>query len=89
MRVDPRNVRAYIIGEHGDSEVPVWSLANVAGTKLTEYCPLCGEKYDHEYFDGVFERVKNAAYEIIELKGRTYYAIGLGFNKDCGKHRQR
>jgi len=81
LKVDPRNVHAYIIGEHGDSEVPVWSLANVAGTKLTEYCPLCGEKYDHEYFDGVFERVKNAAYEIIELKGRTYYAIGLGLTR--------
>jgi len=81
LRVDPRNVHAYIIGEHGDSEVPVWSLANVAGTKLRDYCPFCGEKYDHEYFDGIFEKVKNAAYEIIELKGRTYYAIGLGLTR--------
>lgn len=81
LRVDPRNVHAYIIGEHGDSEVPVWSLANVAGTKLTEYCPLCGEKYDPEYLDGVFKKVKNAAYEIIEFKGRTYYAIGLGLTR--------
>ncbi len=44
LRVDPRNVHAYIIGEHGDSEVPVWSLANVAGTRLKDYCPICGQE---------------------------------------------
>ncbi len=81
LKIDPRNVHAYIIGEHGDSEVPVWSLANVAGTRLKEYCPLCGEKYDMKFLNSMFERVKNAAYEIIEHKGRTYYAIGLGLTR--------
>ncbi len=81
LKIDPRNVHAYIIGEHGDSEVPVWSLANVAGTRLREYCPLCGEKYDMEFLNSIFQKVKNAAYEIIELKGRTYYAIGLGLTR--------
>jgi L-lactate dehydrogenase len=81
LRVDPRNVHAYIIGEHGDSEVPVWSSANVAGTKLKEYCPICGRKYDEQYLNMIFEQVKNAAYKIIELKGRTYYAIGLGLTR--------
>ena len=81
LRVDPRNVHAYIIGEHGDSEVPVWSLANVAGTKLKDYCPICGREYDEQYFDTIFAQVKNAAYKIIELKGRTYYAIGLGLTR--------
>jgi L-lactate dehydrogenase len=81
LRVDPRDVHAYIIGEHGDSEVPVWSLANVAGTRLRDYCPLCGEEYDEQYLNTVFEQVKNAAYRIIELKGRTFYAIGLGLTR--------
>ncbi len=81
LRVDPRNVHAYIIGEHGDSEVPVWSLANVAGTRLKDYCPVCGKKYDEQYLNTIFEQVKNAAYKIIELKGRTYYAIGLGLTR--------
>ncbi len=78
LDVDPRNVHAFIIGEHGDSEVPVWSSANVAGVRLKDFCPVCGKEYDSEYLNTLFERVKNAAYEIIERKGRTYYAIGLG-----------
>jgi len=81
LRVDPRNVHAYIIGEHGDSEVPVWSLANVAGTRLRDFCPICGERYDPRHLNRVFEEVKNAAYEIIRLKGRTYFAIGLGLTR--------
>lgn len=81
LRVDPRNVHAYIIGEHGDSEVPVWSLANVAGTRLKDYCPICGQEYDELYLNTIFEQAKNAAYKIIELKGRTYYAIGLGLTR--------
>jgi L-lactate dehydrogenase len=81
LKVDPRNVHAYIIGEHGDSEVPVWSLANVAGTRLEDYCPICGQDYDEQYLNTIFEKVKNAAYKIIELKGRTYYAIGLGLSR--------
>jgi len=81
LNIDPRNVHAYIIGEHGDSEVPVWSLANVAGTPLKEFCLERGEKFDSGHLNTLFERVKNAAYEIIERKGRTYYAIGLGLTR--------
>ena len=81
MDIDPRNIHAHIVGEHGDSEVPVWSLANVAGTRLKDYCPVCGQEYDEDYLNGLFEKVKNAAYKIIELKGRTYYAIGLGLTR--------
>jgi L-lactate dehydrogenase len=81
LRVDPRNVHAYIMGEHGDSEVPVWSLANIAGAKLKEYCPSCGQEYNEQYLNGLFEQVKNAAYKIIKLKGRTHYAIGLGLTR--------
>jgi L-lactate dehydrogenase len=81
FKVDPRNVHAYIIGEHGDSEVPAWSLASVAGTKLKDYSAIFGQKLDDPYLNSMFEEVKNAAYKIIELKGRTYYAIGLGLTR--------
>ena len=81
LRVDPRNVHAYIIGEHGDSEVPVWSLANVAGVHLKNYCPICNVPYDLEYLNKLFLRVRNAGYEIIKRKGRTYYAVALGMTR--------
>jgi L-lactate dehydrogenase len=76
--VDPRNVHAYIIGEHGDSEVPVWSLANVAGVSVRPNCGACADGCTQADLDGVFKTVKNAAYEIIRLKGATYFAIALG-----------
>jgi len=76
--IDPRNVHAYIIGEHGDTEVPVWSLANIAGIGFKPYCQFCGRGCSDEQRGGIFEAVKNAAYEIIRLKGATYFAIALG-----------
>jgi L-lactate dehydrogenase len=81
FKIDSRNVHAYIIGEHGDSEVPVWSSASIAGVKIKEYCPFCGMRYDEQYLNKIFEEVKNAAYKIIDLKGATYYAIGLGLTR--------
>lgn len=76
--VDARSVHAYIIGEHGDSEVPVWSLANIAGMDLQNYCRQNCKKYDPQLFMRIFEDTRNAAYEIIERKGATYYAIASG-----------
>jgi L-lactate dehydrogenase len=81
LQVDPRNVHAYIIGEHGDSEVPVWSLANVAGIRLKDYCPACNVPYNLDDFNKLFLQVKNAGYEIIKRKGRTFYAVALGMAK--------
>lgn len=75
--VDTSNVHAYIIGEHGDTEVPVWSLANIAGLKFTDFCPVCGRNCGSLPKDEIFSDVKNAAYQIIKGKGATYYAIGL------------
>jgi len=72
FELDPRSVHAYIIGEHGDSEVPVWSALNISGMPILEGEVPPG-KLAH-----VFEEVKNAAYEIIQRKGATSYAIGLG-----------
>ncbi len=81
LQVDPRNVHAYIIGEHGDSEVPVWSLANVAGIKLKDFCPACDALYSVSDFNEMFLKVRNAGYEIIKRKGRTFYAVALGMTK--------
>ncbi len=76
--VDPRSVHAYIIGEHGDSEIPLWSMANIGGVRLQEFAPLKNKNYDQEEMNKIFISVRDAAYEIIKRKGATYYAIGLG-----------
>jgi L-lactate dehydrogenase len=81
LRVDSRNVHAYIVGEHGDSEVPIWSLANVAGIRLKDYCPMFDISYDPEHLNDLFLKVRNAGVEIIRLKGRTNYAVALGMTK--------
>jgi len=76
--LDPRNVHAYIIGEHGDTELALWSHANIGGMVLAKYCPVCNEHCDYkEELGKIFEQVRDAAYRIIEVKGATYYAIGL------------
>lgn len=77
LNVDPRSVHAYIIGEHGDSEVPVWSKANVAGQKLLSQDWDNLSQSDRNELTAIFESVKNAGYEIIQRKGYTSYAIGL------------
>lgn len=83
--VDARNVHAYIIGEHGDTELPVWSNANIGGMVLAEYCPLCNDQCDYKKELGsVFDEVKNSAYKVIKAKGATYYAIGLALVKIVG-----
>ena len=77
LQLDPRSIHAYIIGEHGDSEVPVWSRLNIAGTPLLDSDPQPGTISDPGQWHSIFEQVKNAAYEIIQRKGSTSYAIGL------------
>lgn len=77
LNIDPRSVHAYIIGEHGDSEVPVWSTANVAGRKLLSQDWEDLAPRDREELTTIFEQVKNAADEIIQRKGYTSYGIGL------------
>lgn len=77
-KVAAKNVHGYVIGEHGDSEVPVWSLTNIAGTQIDKYCPICDQPCDGVVKEEISEKVKNAAYDIIEKKGSTYYAVALG-----------
>ena len=76
--VDARSVHAYIIGEHGDSEVPVWSLANIAGMRLPEFCKAQKLPYDQRAMEDIFVQTRDAAYRIIECKGATYYAVAAG-----------
>jgi L-lactate dehydrogenase len=76
--VDPRSVHAYIIGEHGDSEVPVWSLANIAGMELSAYCEANHIGCSNEDMERVFQQTRDAAYHIIERKGATFYAVSAG-----------
>ncbi len=75
------NVHGYIIGEHGDSEVPVWSLTNIAGTKIENYCPICNKGCNERDLEEISNQVKNAAYEIIDKKGATFYAVALGVSR--------
>jgi L-lactate dehydrogenase len=74
-RVDPRSVHAFIVGEHGDSEVPLWSGATIGGTPIKGQTVL-GHRFDTERMQGIFRQVRDAAYQIIERKGYTNTAIG-------------
>ncbi len=76
--IDPRSIHAWIVAEHGDSAVPVWSLADVAGVPLRKFRGPSGKAFDEAAMQDIFERgTRDAAYSIIEGKGSTYYAIGI------------
>ncbi|HJB47257.1 MAG TPA: L-lactate dehydrogenase [Candidatus Mediterraneibacter surreyensis] len=77
LDVDSRNVHAFIAGEHGDSELAVWSCANVYGIGIREFARMRGfDNFDTE-MDEIYHAVRDSAYEIIERKGATYYGIGM------------
>ena len=76
--LDARNVHAFIVGEHGDSEVAIWSSANIAGIPLTDFCQQVGCDISAEDRIKMGNDVRNAAYEIIKRKGATFYAVGVG-----------
>lgn len=77
LKVDSRNVHAFIIGEHGDSELAVWSSANISGVDLADYCRITGNDDSFGAMRRIYENVRDAAYSIIEGKGATYYGIGM------------
>lgn len=77
FEVDARNVHAYIVGEHGDSELPVWSHVQIGGVPLSKYANIAN-LYEDKQMTAIFENVRDAAYHIIKRKGATYYGIGLG-----------
>lgn len=83
LSVDSRSIHAFIIGEHGDSEIAAFSSANVSGIVLSEFCEMRGH-YDHEANTRqIAENVKNSAYEIIQKKKATYYGIASAIRRIC------
>lgn len=83
LDVDSRSVHAFIIGEHGDSEIAAFSSANISGIKLKDFCEMRGH-YNHEKeSDEIAQRVKNSAYEIISRKKATYYGIAAAVRRIC------
>ena len=83
LGIDPPHVHAYVLGEHGDSEVLVWSGIEVGGTPLPEYCAQTGRVIDDGVKNNIDEQVRRAAYSIIEGKGATYYGIGSAVARIC------
>lgn len=81
LSVDMRNVHAFIIGEHGDSELAVWSSANISGVDLEDYCRISGKDVTFQTMQQIYENVRGAAYSIIEGKGATYYGIGMAVRR--------
>ena len=79
--VDPHNVHAYILGEHGDSEVAAWSISHIAGVRLNECSQFCKRGCSESYKQAIVEQVRQSAYHIIEGKGATCYGIGLALEK--------
>lgn len=79
--VDARNIHAYILGEHGDSEFAVWSSALIGGMLFKDYCPLCKNCSPKGTLSNIFEEVRDFAYKIIERKGETSYGIGLALTR--------
>lgn len=77
LNVDNNNIHAYVLGEHGDSEVVSWSTATIAGEKFENYAKKFNLEWDDEIKHVIENDVKNAAYEIINRKNATYFAIAL------------
>ncbi len=77
FEVDPRNVHALIIGEHGDSELPVFSQASIGSENLQQFLERRNNPNDAEELKNIYQKVRNAAYEIINRKGVTNFGIGM------------
>ena len=78
LGVNPRDVNAWIVGEHGDSQVPVWSTATVAGVPLAEVAREGGRPHAQTALDDIFSQTRDAAQAVVERKGATYYAVAAG-----------
>lgn len=81
LKVDSRNVHAFIIGEHGDSELAVWSEANVSGLDLEDFSCARGRCLKAEDRERLYREVRDSAYQIIERKGATYYGIAMAVGR--------
>lgn len=82
--IDARNVHAYVLGEHGDSEVPAWSMTHIAGIPIREYCEICNVCDYPRHHEEIAREVRDSAYHIIDYKGSTFYGIGLSLLRISG-----
>ena len=79
--MDSRNIHAFIIGEHGDSELAVWSEANVSGLALEDFCRIRGQALRPGDMERMYREVRDSAYEIIQRKGVTCYGIAMAVGR--------
>ena len=79
--MDSRNVHAFIVGEHGDSELAVWSGANVSGLALDDFCRLRGKALRADDMERLYLEIRDSANEIIKRKGATYYGIAMAVGR--------
>ena len=78
--IDPRNVHTFVVGEHGDSEVAVWSATSIGGLSILDYSTQCPE-CNLSHLDELHAKVRDAAYQIIAKKGATNYAVALAVSR--------
>lgn len=83
LGVDSKSIHAFIIGEHGDSEIAVFSSANVSGIPLSQFCELRGHFEHKEAENEIAEKVKNSAYDIIQRKRATYFGVAMAVKRIC------
>ncbi|MGP1613078.1 MAG: L-lactate dehydrogenase [Catonella sp.] len=83
LGVDSRSIHAFIVGEHGDSEIAAFSSANVSGIPLNDFCEMRGHYSHDESEKNIAEEVKNAAYEIIQRKRATYFGVAMAVKRIC------
>ena len=83
LTVNSQNVHTMIIGEHGDSEVPLWSITNISGVPLNDFCEFRGFYNHADGMQKLYESVRDSAYKIIEKKGATYYGIAMAVRRIC------
>ena len=83
LEIDNRSIHAFIIGEHGDSEIAAWSSANVSGIPINNFCEMRGHFNHDDSMKKIADDVKNSAYEIIEKKKATYYGIAMSVKRIC------
>lgn len=78
FKVSSKSINAFVVGEHGDSQVPVWSLASIAGMRLSDFCEQSGMSYDKDALHKIYEKTRDASSKIIEYKGSTAYSTAAG-----------
>ncbi len=83
LNVDSRSVHAFIIGEHGDSEIAAWSGVNISGVPINKFCEMRGHCDHTDNMKRIAEDVKNSAYEIIKKKKATYYGVAMAVKRIC------